>query len=89
MREVDDAILMTTKINEQYTNLRNEKRNEFLESEFGNEREVTIAETEAPAIAEATDTKKTLPVKKILFFSVGAVLIVGIIFIIRITRKKK
>ena len=50
---------------------------------------MTIAETEAPAIAEATDTKKTLPVKKILFFSVGAVLIVGIIFIIRITRKKK
>ena len=89
MREVDDEILMTTKINEQYTNLRNEKRNEFLESEFGNEREVTIAETEAPAIAEATDTKKTLPVKKILFFGVGAVLIVGIISIIRITRKKK
>ena len=88
MREVDDDILMTAKINEQYTDLKNARRDEFLESEFGNERDVTIAETDAPVIAEATDTtKNTFSIKKIAILGIGILAMIGIIAVIK--RKQK
>lgn len=58
LREVDDLILMQTKIRNNYSELVQERREEFIENELP-ELRPTIAETEssAPAIAEATESQ--------------------------------
>ena len=88
LREVDDTILLTAKINQAYENLKNEKREEFLKNEFGDERP-TIAETEteAPAIAEAAEEKNEGRKIPVLPIAIGILAVAGIAGIV-VARKK-
>ncbi len=64
LREVDDLILLQTKIRNDYSELVKERREEFIENELP-EIAPTIAETEtsAPAIAEATESQNNNIIK--------------------------
>lgn len=87
LREVDDLILMQTKIRNDYTELVKEKREEFIESELS-DTHPTIAEpeTSAPVIAEATETHNNNTLKYICI-GVGCLFVLCTIAVI-VKRKR-
>lgn len=87
LREVDDMILMHTKISNQFTELTNERREEFLESEFADEYP-TIAETDAPEIAEATEVEAPNNNRIVIFGVIACVIVVLAGCIVLIQKKK-
>ena len=88
MREVDDSILMQTKIRDNYTDIVNERRDEFVNDNISSEYPTIAAqETSAPAIANAVE--KTVDIRKyIAFGAVGLLAIIGITVIV-IKRRKQ
>ena len=88
LREVDDVILLQTKIRNNYTEMTNERRTEFLENEFSDVYP-TIAETSAPEIAEATEVEENNHNKIIIFGVIAFAVVIAAGFVILIRKKKE
>lgn len=84
LREIDDDILMGAKINSMYTDIKNDRREEFLKEELPEklDLDVTEPETTAAEIAEAVAAEsgngmwKTIAIAGVIIIGIAAIAIV-------------
>lgn len=89
LREIDDNILMGAKIASNYTEIKNNRREEILKKELPEKLglDETIAETEAPKVAEAVVTENTGRWKVIVAAGVAVAAIITIAIVWKIKKE--